>query len=785
MRFISALLSVSTFLFGLSIDIQSGKDKGSLFSTIHIKHESSFICEENINEFDVVLDIQCYFNKAPVKTFHPLKNQFFSVKSYETAKLYVIKFKPMAKIKLYDIKDNIATKKRFVHRNQRLAKHWMVIGYEQSLPLISFAPVPKNGINFPIDFSKETLPYVGALGLDDYPIELNQVKDVRAYVNIRKLYTREQYEQVLERVDETLTKEPDTIFKSEFMLYKIRSLMKMDQQSEAVDMSKEFLRLYSGDESVAEVLLLLAKALSQIGFIIDAEYFFDRLLNEHYETKHATLGLIELGSHILAKGDHKKALKYFQRALEKAKDKEIASEAAIKLANYYIARGKSKEAAFYMQKIADSNIKFLLDDFEKTYDVAVDFADHESYKEAADLMLRVLDELEKTDKAYEDILRLIGNWYDKAKLNEKAYKYYKRYIKEFEYGAYLPEIEENMDKVMFKMQEGNTTTKLELFDTIREKYKKEEIANKALYKKAKLLYDEKAYQKIIDMKESLYALDPAVYAGMTKMVNNSARIMAERSLNKKDCQRALYLIGRYDFNLTKAYSESLYGCTMHERDYKYSSKIAEPFIKDKDLTERMKWLYRYVKTSFKAEDYKTVFVTGQDLLTLGEVENNTTYNDIMVEIFWSSLKLKEDETAIKYITKIEKDFGLRFSDIELYVAMSRFAKAKHDYTMIENYTTKVMKLQKQNKSYTQSPMIEYMHLNAIKKLSKYEKAYAVAKELSTRVKKAKDIARIFYEVGSLAQRLGKAKEAKKAFEKSSKADKDSPWSKLSRDALAL
>ena len=786
-----ALFSATSAFAGLTLDIQSGQEAGVPYSTIHIQEDDAFICQESKNDFFEVTKIECFFPKAPQRSFRPLRNAFFDISSYETPTLYVITVKPLQKIKLYDVISNIAQTKRIDHELKRKARHWMIIGYQKELPLIQKHHLPQEGLNFPIDFYKEDLPAVGALGLNGKPIELDQVEDVSDYLDIRRLYKRELYDQVLVMIDKALQKDPHSIFKSEFLLYKLRILMNQEAYDDVIEGAKAFLREFSGDEAIPEVLLLIANAASKMGMVIDAEYFYDRLLTEHYDSKEATLGLMALGDHALAKGDARKALGYYKRALKKAETKEVASQAAYKLANYYLVKGRSKDAAFYMQKIAQGNIGFLLEDYERTFEIAKEFSDHEAYKEAAQLMEQVLATLDVSDRKYEGLLYQIALWYDQANENSKAYELYKKYLKQFAFGTYKDSVEEHMDKVLFKIGETNTTKELALYDTIQEKYAHEEIANKALYKRAQLYYKLKSYQKVLDLKEALNRLDQKRYGDAKTIILNSAKALAVKALKEKNCKETILLLRAYNFSISDAHAHELYSCSMQENDYAHAVEIAKEHIKAKDLKSRTAWLFDYVTASFKVGDYKTVFVAGQDLLTLFEVDEalQKSYKpkrcELYKEIFQAALALGYEEKAVEMATRLEQEYGLRYEDIEIYVRMAKLARARKDYTMVENYAYKVIRLQKRHQSFTQSPMIEFLALHALKKLNKTEKAYTLLHTLSKQNLKRDAKARLYYELGNLALQLDKKEEAKEAFMKSSKADDKSPWSRLSADALKL
>lgn len=783
--FIFALFLYAPIAWALSIDIQSAKESGTPFSIIHIKDPKPFICQEALDEFRVVTQIECYFDYAPPKNIQTLRNPFFTVKSFRTPKLYVVHIVPSFKMKLFTLTDNLAQQSRIIHDDKRMAMHWMVVGFKEVLPLIASYDIPENGLNFPIDFHRTALPSVGALGIDGKPIELDHVADVSDYMDIRRFFAREQYDDVLRTIEDVLFKDPNTIFKSELLLYKMRTQMILDELGEVVDIGKQFLREFSSDEALPEVLYNLAFANAKMGMVTDAEYFYDRLLTEHYDSEFATRGLIALGEHIMSKGDVDKALYYFKTALEKAQTKELASQAAMKLTNYYLAKGDAEHASYYIQKIAQSNLEYLLTTFDETYEIAKEFAERERFDLAAQLASKIWEPMDVNEREYEPMMYQIAVWLDQAGKNEQAYELYKTYAEKFPFGEYFYDVEERMDKVLFKIGETNTTKQLELYKTIEEKYYDQDIAKQALFNKAQLLFDQGSYKELLKLETSLKALDTEKFQGVEALIGSSAKALVEQALDQKGCQEAIVLVRNYDLNLSKIYAKTLYDCTMQESEFAYAHKMSQPFIQDGNITQRLAWMVRHVKAAAKVGDHKTVFVMAGDIKTLGEIEKSSVYDTVIRDRYLSALALAEEESALALIGEIQTRFGVVFGDIELYVHAAKLAHKRNDDAMIEVYAQKVMDLQAANRSYTQSPAIEYMMLQALKKLDKAQKTYEVARTLSEVVKTPKAQARALYELGNAAQKIGKTKEAKEAYTASAQADETSPWAKLSADSLKL
>ena len=231
------------------------------------------------------------------------------------------------------------------------SKHWMLVGYTNRLPLIKIDETPSMGLSFPLTMEEVTLPSVGALDISGNPIRLDQVKDVVDYMRIKTAYEAGNYDQLASDVDALFMRFPNTIFKAELLLYKIRGHHKSDENEALLEVSKEFVREYSDDENMAEVLAYTANAYSAVGLQADGTYFYERLFKEFVESKYAALGMVFLGDQYLSGGKSKLAGTYFEKALYMTRDVEVASMAAIRLAKMSLEQGEVEKASSLYIKI--------------------------------------------------------------------------------------------------------------------------------------------------------------------------------------------------------------------------------------------------------------------------------------------------------------------------------------------------------------------------------------------------------------------------------------------------
>ena len=292
--FVFAVLT-ATFAHSLTLNVTGAKLDGSFFSTIHIRDNLEFSCSAKRDDFKQITKILCSFEKRPKQTFEPITDRFFEIKSYQRYGRFYVDITPLYMAYFEPVCDNLLTQKPLRVQRCKTSTHWIVLGYKKKRPLIENDEIPALGLNFPISINTHKLPYVGSLNIAGEPIYFNEVEDVGEYLAIKKLYENENYYDVIRDVDDVLKTHPDSIFKPEMWLYKLRALYKLENFEDLNDLSKKFLRLFSSDKGVDEVLYLSARANEKLGLASDSDYFYSRLLDEHPKSAFASYALTALG----------------------------------------------------------------------------------------------------------------------------------------------------------------------------------------------------------------------------------------------------------------------------------------------------------------------------------------------------------------------------------------------------------------------------------------------------------------------------------------------------------
>ena len=779
------LLLLCASLSALELSVNSGKEEGNTFSTIHLRDSDSFLCEAQKNDFDQTSQIVCAFSRRPSQDFQPLTNNFFSISSETRGDTYFVIFKPFAKMELFPVLFELDRDKELFDAVAKRSKHWVIVGYTEKMPLLQREAYTPTSINFPVTYNHDIMPYVGGLDIQGNPIKISRVRDVSDYIAIKRFYNSKQYDKALEQVTATLAAYPDSIFRSELLLYQIRCYQFLANPEGLLEISKEFLRVYSSDENVPEVLAYTADAYSKIGLYTDADYFFDRLFMEHEGTRFANLGKIYKAEQLSDSGNSKKALEYYEQALNEATDVEIAARAAYEMAQYYVEHGNTDLAAGYVQKIIDGNPDYLNERLFESREMALSFANRERYETAAGIVRVLLSKMNMGNEFYESLLRYAGVWLSHTEHKAEAAEYLDKYLKSFQFGDFSEEVQRARDALFFDLPDQNLSAKLAAYDALETEYAGDEIADKALFKKAELLMESKRYADVLELNASLARLDPGLYPGVDALVPKAAVSLMQEALEAKACREVVRLYETYRIDLSETWDEGVYECAYLGSDFARAKAIATPYIKSKELPLRMAWLQRYIKADFATGNYEEAAAAAKELLALAAVEKTDAYDDMYRLRFDALQRMGDKEAMIEAITDIEKLFGVDFKDIERYTQMVTLGKERKASAMVESYAEKIMAMQKRTGSYSQSPYIEFTLAQALIEMQKNQKAYEVVATLDERSLTDAQRARAKYLEGSLLQKLGRSDEAKVAYEAAVKADSESAWGKLAKDALAL
>ena len=783
--FLSFLIFFSINSFALEISLVGAKENHKNYSILHIKEKDKFLCQKQIDDFDVTVGVICAFSTKPTKQINKIQNDFFEIKTEIKKKTFFLIVKPFKKMKLIPVVHNLSKDDTIYESNIKLSKHWMLIGYDEEMPYIKKQNYNYSAINFPFSLDKDMMPFVGGLDIKGNPVYVKEVQDVKEYIKIKKLYTKKKYESCLEKIDDVLNEFPNTLFKPEFLYYKSIVYDKLEMYEENVDLSKIFLREYSSDDNIAEILSITAKAYVKLGQSTSADYFFDRLMQEHKDSVYAKWGLIYMGDNQSESGSSTQAVKYYKRALEETNNIDVATTAAFRLATYYINYSDKTKASEYIKKIIKAKPSYFLKEYELSIENMYQLADVEEYFSAAGIADSLLNNLEKDHDDYEKLLRDKGIWLSNTDDKMESLKTLNYYLKNFEYGSYENEVTIAKDSLFFETNDENLSTKIMEYDKLIDTYKDDTIGEKAIYEKAKLLCDNEMFKDVLDFKDELLLIDDTKYTDTKDIVYDSAVGFMKQSLEKEKCNEVLATSDEYNITLSDEWDDGVYDCAMKGADYELARRTASKNLKSTNLDFRKKWLYRYIKIDFATGNYSDVIDASKELITLIQDDKDSKYLEVYRYMFDTYQRLEQNDNMIKEIVKLQKIFGVNYNDIERYISVMGVGSSKKDNTIIIKYAKDVMTIQEKSDSYTQSPYVEFTLYGAYIDIEDFNRALDVIESLNNIELKKKDKTRQQYLLGSVYTKLWRDSDANIAYDEVIKLDPTSAWAELARSAKSI
>jgi tetratricopeptide (TPR) repeat protein len=687
-------------------------------------------------------------------------------------------------MKLFPVVFNLSKDDSVYETNAKLAKHWMLVGYNKELPYIKTQESSDVAINFPFMLDKDKLPYVGSLDMKGNPVHIQEVGDVTDYLKIKRLYSEKKYEKSLELIDEVMLEYPTSLFNAELLYYKIRVNSRLQEKNDdVIKLSKVYLREYSSSDNVAEVLSLISRAYALSGISGQADYFFDRLFSEHEDSPYAKWGYIYKGEMLEDSGSSSKALDYYKKALHEASDIEIAATAAYKLALYNIYSGDKKEASTYAMKIIKAKPSFFVSRYQKTLDMIETFADEGELVTAAAIAQAIVNGTNESEyDEYEALMKNIGVWLAKTPKKQESLAALNEYLKKFPDGLYDSEVQVAKDSLFFDVSDANVSTKLSDYDKLIETYAQDSIGKRAIYEKAKLMCDNGMFSDVLEFKDELLALDAATYPDTQTIVNDAAIGAMQRALKNKECHSVLQISSEYSIKLSDEWDDGIYACAMKGADFSLAKNIASKNLQSKNIQMRKKWLYRHIKVDFATGNYSDVVKASQELISLIDGNKESKYKDVYRVLFDTYNRLENENKMIESIVNVQKIFGASYKDIERYINVMAIGNARNDDNLVLKYGNEVMKIQKASDSYAQSPFVEFALYQAYINKEDFNQALDVIKSLDT-VKLSKgDRSRQKYLLGSIYEKLWRGEEAQVAYQESIEADASSAWAKLAEGA---
>ena len=780
----------ATQLFSLTITLNSAKIDAKAYSILHIKSAEPFKCHVVQQGLDKKVYL-CKFDKVVKTSISPKNMLLVDIDFLEKERDFYIRIAPKVGSRLMQVKTPLfLTHEVGTNEKREMVNHWTIILYENSpFPLES----SRQKINFPIIYPKPIKPFVGALDLSGEPISYAHTKDIELYLNLKKSFENGRYLDVIEDSVDILKRFPNTIFRSEFLLYQLRAidrgldkdddrLAKEFDGSNIASKGKAWIRAFPSDANIPEVLMLISKAYLSMGFNADASYFLDILVTGHEHSPFTKKAILIFADSLYSNRQKDKAIRLYKDVLYSAQDLDIAASAAIRLGDRELSRGKLEQAKEYLQKVLEANREYLLQDRVASYALATKLAQNGLYNLAAQIADTLVENLPKRDESREALVRDSGLWHAEANSVQKAHNRLQQYLEEYKFGEYRDEVQDGLDRLFFDLDETNAT-KLEKHYTKLIERHDNEIGDRALREKAKLFLSQSRYEDVLEMQDALEYADDT--NATHEYILSAANALVGLALKDDRCTKAVKLIERYSLNFDEFDRGAIFECFARTARFEKAKELSEKQIKDGNLKERHKWMQRHLFALYSLNMYASVVSVGEDIVKISKSLKVEPLNETLRMIFFSFMKLEKLENAIETAKTIEKNSPNRLKNSDIYMQIVQHAQESRNDLLLVEYAKKIVSLQKTHNAHIYTPEVELALIGALQRLKNIEEALVIAKDLLQVEISLEQKIRAYYSAGELSMKLDKNEDAKKYFERCVEIEAKSPWRDICKQSLKL
>ena len=221
MKYIFLIFIATAQLFAFDIYLNSAKENNLPYAILHIVDSKPIECSTVHLALDKKYFI-CKFQNTVKNRINEKKLRLVDIKFVEKKDAFYIKIipkfdsqmMPHNKI-LYDIREVN------VEKITKKSKHWIILLYKK-YPFGEKGNI--DGINFPITYDKYLRPFVGPVDLNGAPIAYAKSQDINYYLDIQDYYKNRDFISAVREVDRTIKQYPNSIFKSDLLLYKLKAI---------------------------------------------------------------------------------------------------------------------------------------------------------------------------------------------------------------------------------------------------------------------------------------------------------------------------------------------------------------------------------------------------------------------------------------------------------------------------------------------------------------------------------------------------------------------------------
>lgn len=771
---------IFSIVLGLSleIDVNFGKENNQNFSVLNLKAEKPFACKENRSVYGDVTSIVCQVDKTPINNFVPTNTVFFKLATkVDNQKFYFI-ITPKFKAKLFstfiDLKNPIPIPKERPEKS----RYWQIIGYVDQIPFLSGKKT--SGLNFPISIPSVENLYMHQLDINLRPLKYEEGLDFDKLKEIRILFAQQKYSDVIQDTTKALKIFPSSIFKKDFMLYKIKALTHFatkDNLNSIITLALEWIKTYPSDKSIPEVLYILANTYAQIFLNDEAYYYYKRIINEYGDTDWMALSKMQLAKNFASNGLYKITPNYFIDAYKSAKHKQTADQIAMEWALFSLDHNEKEKAKELLNLILKNNPDYLLENSQQSISMARALANHELYESAANIGSYLISHLDSKDERLEKLINDVAQWYQSAGLLDKARSYNLEFLARYPNSKDYKSVVFRNDRLLFDIEDNDKPeNKIKAMDEIIKKYPNTKEAQTAYQIKAQALFDLKKYQDVLDLENFIQG---------SALIPKSKNAIILDLLKNNQCKKIpLYLQGSDIGGFDPQSKLKLFDCLYLIAYYKEAKSVLDGIsLENKSAQEKLPYIYRLTKVLYELGDFGQSRLAGDDTSAIAHALKLKEYYDVDFYLFNDLAELKLYDKAQKISAILNENFKDDARMLKVWRTLMDWAKARGDNNAIEVYARDILALQPKVKDYDDTPYVNLVLIEMLNKTSRFQESKKEIQSLLENKLTPAERQKILYIQGSLLKALGE--DGNQSFRECSQIEILSSWKDLCQKSLEL
>lgn len=778
MRIIFGLFFGIVLGMGLEIQVNFGKENNQDFSVLNLNASTPFECKENYSVYGDVTSVVCQIDKTPINNFVPTDTVFFNLATKVEDNHFYFLITPKFKAKLFSTFIDLKNPTPIPKERPKKSKHWQIVGYIDRIPFLSEEQT--SGLNFPINIPSVDNLYIKQLDINLRPLKYEEGLDFDKLKEIRILFAQQKYADVLNDSSKALRIFPSSIFRKDFMFYKIKALSHFptkDNLNTIITLALEWIKAYPSDKSIPEVLYILANTYAQIFLNDEAYYYYKRIINEYGDTNWMALAKMQLAKNFASEGLYKITPNYFVDAYRSAKNKQTADQIAVEWALFSLEHDEKEKAKELLDLILKSNPAYLLENSQQSISVAKALAGYELYDSAASIGSYLIDHLNPNDERLEDLIDNVAQWYQSAGMLDKARAYNLEFLSRYPNSKEYKSVVLRNDRLLFDIEDHDKPEdKIKAMDEIIKKYPNTKEAQTAYQIKAQALFDLEKYQDVLNLE---------AHIPNSPLLAKSKNALILEMLKNNQCKKIPpYLKGSNAIEFGSEAKLDLFDCLYSIGHYKEGKEILDSVsLENKSAEEKLPWTYRLTKVLYELGDYTQSRLAGDDTSNIAHALKLTEYYDVDFYLFHDLAELKLFEKAQKLSALLNENFKDDARMLKVWRILMDWAKSKGDANAVEVYTKDILALQPKVKNYDDTPYVNLVLIETLNKAGRFKESKEVINSLLKGNLTPADRQKILYIQGSLLKALGE--DAKDSFKECAEIDILSNWRDLCQKSLGL